>query len=111
MRLPRVRFTVRQVMVAMTLAAVMLAVVIRRRDHCSRMAARHAQEEARARSDYQSARAIGPVLLALEIAHRHAELRSKYQRAASRPWESLPDDPYLNDRPGGAPLHADGWKR
>jgi hypothetical protein len=61
MRLPRVRFTVRQAAVVMTLAALLLAVVIcpliRRGDYRLRMAARHAEEEARTRSDERSARA------------------------------------------------------
>jgi type II secretory pathway component PulJ len=102
MRLPRVRFTVRRMMVAVTLVAILLAVVIRRRDYCLRMAARYAQEEARTRSDLQSARALGPAMLAVHVAAQHGELRRRYQRAASRPWEPLPDDPFLNDPPGSS---------
>jgi hypothetical protein len=95
-RLP-VRFTVRQMMVAVTLVAVLLGVVIRRRDYCLRMAARHAQEEARVRFDRQSARSRLVLLSAFAIEERHAALRSAYQRVAARPWESLPDDPYLDE--------------
>src|SRR4051812_48925187 len=100
MRLPRGRFTVRQVMVVVTLIAVLLAVVIRRRDYCLRMAARHTQEAASARAELRSARTALAARMALEVASRHAELRSRYQRVASRPWESLPDDLSRNDPPG-----------
>lgn len=62
MRLPRVRLTARPASVAVTLAAVLLAVVIcpliRRRDHRSSMAVGREQEEARARSDERYARAM-----------------------------------------------------
>ena len=99
MRFPRVRFTVRQVLVAVALLAVLLAVVIRRRDYCLRMAARHAQQEARERADSWSTRSARSALNArMAVAARHAELSSRYRRVASRPWESLPDDPYLNTR-------------
>src|SRR5262245_9444994 len=100
MRFPRLRFTLRQVMVAVTLVAVLLAAGIRRRDYCLRMAARHAQDEARGRAVLRSARAIATALLAANVVDNHAELRSRYQWAASRPWESLPDDPSLNEPPG-----------
>ena len=98
MRVPRVRFTVRRVLLTVAWMAVLLAVIVpllRRRDYCLRMTARHAQNETQARSDSQSARAIGEALLALEAAHLHTEVRSKYQRVASRPWEALPEDPFV----------------
>jgi hypothetical protein len=62
MRLSRVRLTAWPTSVAMTLAAVLLAVVIcpliRWRDHRSSMAVERDQEEARARSDERYARAM-----------------------------------------------------
>jgi hypothetical protein len=101
MRFPRVRFTVRRVLVAVAWIAILLAVtgpLLRRRDYCLRMAARHAEAEARARAAMRSQRS------AIGAAPRHAELRSKYQRVAARPWESLPDDPFLPDPPRGGSL-------
>jgi hypothetical protein len=62
MRLPRVRFTPRPATVAVTLAAILLVVVIFpliwRRDYRPMVAARHAQEEARASTGERSARAM-----------------------------------------------------
>jgi hypothetical protein len=93
MRFLRVRFKVRQVMVGVALLAVLLAPVMWRRDYCLRMATRHAREEARARSEMRSARTVGAQQIALITAIQHGWLRSRYQRVATRPWESLPDDP------------------
>src|SRR4051812_31590545 len=105
MRPLRVRFTIRQAMVALTLVAVLLAVVIRRRDYCLRMAARHAQQESRERADSRLTRSVSSALTArMAVAARHAELSSRYRRVVTRPWESLPDDPSLNDPPRGGTL-------
>jgi hypothetical protein len=69
MRLPRVRFTVRQATVAAALAAVLLAVIIcplvRRRDYRFRRGARYAREEVLARSDERSARVVAALAGAL----------------------------------------------
>jgi hypothetical protein len=100
MRFPRVRFTVRRVLVAVACIAVLLAVtrpLLRRRDYCLRMAANHAEAEAHLA-------AMRSLRSAINAAPRHAELRSKYQRVAARPWESLPDDPFLPDPPRGGSL-------
>ena len=104
MRLPRLRFTVRQAMIAVTLVAVLLAVVMRRRDYCLTMAARHTQQEETARAAGRVARSKLVALRAWVVAGRHAELRWKYQQVASRPWKPLPDDPYLDKTQDGSPL-------
>jgi hypothetical protein len=108
-RLP-VRCTVRQMMVAVALVAILLGVVIRRWNYCLRMAAWHAQEEARVQFDRQSARSRLVLFSAFFIEERHAALRSAYQRVAARPWESLPDDPYLDKPVSSNPIDPNSPK-
>jgi hypothetical protein len=103
MRFSRVRFTVRRVLVAVAWIAVLLAVTgpfLRQRDYCLRMAARHAEAEASERAAMWNQRS------AIHAALLHTKLRLEYQRIASRPWESLPDDPFLPDPPRGGSLPA-----
>jgi hypothetical protein len=82
MRFPRAPLTVRRVLVAVAWIAVLLAVsgpILRRWDYCLKMAASHAEAEARARAAMRSHRS------AIGAAPRHAELRSTYQRVAPAP--------------------------
>jgi hypothetical protein len=119
MRLPRVRFTVRQMMVAVAFVAVVTgATVIVRRHRIYRVrAAFHAQQEQVAakrwrywsqeaaglsgpagnrsppRSDQERERAVVIVNYSRNRVAHHARLRVKYERVARYPWLPIDPDP------------------
>lgn len=117
-RLPRVRFTVRRLMVAVAVAAVLMGLVAQglRRASLLRLADYHAREARRYRTivvssasvaaDYRAGRPglegdyeAGARLYSDQVrwfgplADHHEALRGKYERAARRPW--LPVEPDL----------------
>jgi hypothetical protein len=103
MHVPRPRFTVRQIMIAVAF----VAVVVRRRDYCLSRAAWHARREASRRADEQWTQ-FTTLMIAHNLtqadANEHARLRSMYETIASRPLEPLPDDPFLKEPPGENPF-------
>ena len=104
MRLPRVRFTVRCMMVAVAVVAVVFGGVhLRQRANLYREKARqHAQMESIIAAVYALSIPPDPQLAPLNAARHtyHAAMRAKYDRAASRPWEYVPPDP---PEPGWSP--------
>ena len=110
-RLPRLRFTVRWLMVAVAvMALVMGAELTRRRWTHRRMMARHYTVSEHSYRD--QAKEIAAEIshgrqdldLALErrlwMADRAAQFRRRWERGAARPWESLrPDPPPLSKPP------------
>ncbi len=102
MGLPRLRFTVRRMMIAVAVVAVGLAVVVgwTRSVFCLKRAAWHAVHEARLRADGRMLASHSLLIranLADSDAAEHARLRARYQYVASRPWEPLPDDPLFGE--------------
>lgn len=115
MRFPRFRLTLRRLMIAVAAVAISIAGGIeanrlwRLRDDYRASAAYHAKrenEERKTLSVIATIRNEGleelprmPVIE--EVAHlrveHHANLKQKYQRAATRPWQSVQPDP---DDPG-----------
>jgi hypothetical protein len=113
MKLPRVRFTVRRMMVGVAVAAVLIGggieVARLNRLRASHLydAAYHARrevEELRNLANFDRGRRGGAAnandrqILLMERASRlrvayHAELKRKYVKAANRPWESVAPDP------------------
>jgi len=106
MRMPRVRFTVRRMMIAVAVAALILYVENLRRRHVTfqRRAtinasyARQFREAFEKRSLNVFAFQHGPVFAAtptlrFKWAEYHENLSRKYERAASHPWETVPADP------------------
>jgi hypothetical protein len=106
MPLPRVWVTVRRMMVAVAVAALILygEGLWRRHDKYERRAAinatyaRQFREAFEKRSLYVFAFQHGPVfaatpVLRLKWAEYHENFAGKYKRAASRPWERVPPDP------------------
>jgi hypothetical protein len=109
MRLPRFRFTVRRLMVAMAIVALLLGggILGRRSLDYRRLAAFHEQMEqrkeravrgieilARAANDpADAAAARRDAAYEAQIGRHHAALKAKYLRAASRPWLPVPPDP------------------
>ena len=106
MGLPRLRFTVRRMMVAVAVVAVLLGAFsqLRRASYCMDRAARHVAQEARLRDEGRML-ASNTLLIAANLADaradEHARLSSIYQYVAFRPWVPLPDDPFLDDTSGG----------
>src|SRR3954469_24445016 len=100
MRVPRVRFTVRRMMVAIAVIAMLLcgAMMGKRWVGCYRRASLYAAGErqwremaARDRGDPRSIAATwGP-----QIAEDYAQLARKYRRAMWRPWSPVAPDPPL----------------
>ena len=90
MPLPLARFTVRRLMVAVAVVAVMLSILAelsRRRIQFGRMAAYHRRRR-------------GSVVAPFDFCHVgnekqffHAIMERKYMRARSSPWISVPPDP------------------
>jgi hypothetical protein len=115
MRVPRVRFTVRRMMVAVAVVAAVLAVspFPQRYANYHREALEHARLVGVSRENAKVQLAAWPehpeVRALLDasaaewerLAAWHADLAQKYSHAASRPWESVPLDPRL---PLSAPL-------
>jgi hypothetical protein len=104
MSFPRLRFTVRRLMVAVAVVAVLLGAfsLLRRASYCMDRAAWHAAQEARLRDEGRIL-ASDTLLIAANLADpradEHARLSSMYQHVAFRPWESLPDDPFREETP------------
>ena len=112
MRLPRLHFTVRWLMVAVAIAGLLVSfvVLLRRRAHYQVQMALHRDQE---ESYLEIARVVGQRLEQLEGAGRQnmggqlrvygesiraqaeysAAQRAKYQRASDRPWLSVAPDP------------------
>ena len=107
MRVPRLRFTVRRMMVAVAVVAAVLAVspFPQRYANYHRKALEHARLVGVSRENAKVHLAAWPehpeVRALLEasaaewerLAAWHADLAQKYSNAASRPWESVPLDP------------------
>jgi hypothetical protein len=108
MRIPRLRFTVRRLMLAVAVVAALLgcADLWRRREHYRRLAETHALSEMVLRVDSVMARGDptgGPGVRLLDLsdsleeaakwADYHAGLRRKYERAARYPWLPVAPDP------------------
>ena len=89
-------------MIAVAVVGVIFGVVNqwRRRDYCLRRAAWHAAREANLRAE-EWRLAQHTLLIAANLtqvnANKHARLKSIYQRIAWKPWEPLPDDPFLEE--------------
>src|SRR5271163_982343 len=99
MRVPRARLTVLGMMIAVAIVAAVFG-VIRRTNYCLSRAAFHARwDESRREDERQSARhtLVIAANLAQADAEEHARWRSMYQKLAWRPWEPLPDDPFLKE--------------
>ena len=111
MGLPRVRFTVRWLMAAVAVVALVMGAELTRRRwaHRQQMARHYARAE---RTYRDQAREIADEIdrgrsdldLALErrlwMADRAAQFRRKWERGAARPWESEPSEPpQLSDPP------------
>ncbi len=102
-RLPRVRFTVRRLMVAVALAAVAIggvawvARVERLASEYRRQYARHSAEVQRYGEEASKALGLGGGrerhVRASRLAAYHARLESKYGRAAHNPWLPVEPDP------------------
>jgi hypothetical protein len=103
MHLPRVRFTVRQLMAAVTVLALVLAVVDqlrRRRESFQQRAKVCRQKVCDAYMDEQSARTTNrfdydPRTTAAyyQLIEYYGALRVKYERAAAHPWWFVGPDP------------------
>ena len=108
MRLPRMQFTVRRMMVAVALVAAVLSVV-ERRERLKGIAVGHKLEKSKVfKSDLEiyliltvspgesgthtaeRERACRPLL---QFNHYHDQMIEKYERAASRPWLPVAPDP------------------
>jgi hypothetical protein len=91
MRLPRLRFTVRRMMVAVAVVGILLGTMTVRRGHSLRLATYHQGQVKRLYDQYGEAenffgRASGGILW-------HSELQWKYERAARYPWLPVEPDP------------------
>jgi hypothetical protein len=103
MRLPRVRFTVRRLMAAVTVLALVLAVadqLRRRRESFQQRAEVCRQKVSDAYMAEQAARTINrfdydPRTTAAyyQLVEHYDALRVKYERAAARPWWFMGPDP------------------
>jgi hypothetical protein len=111
MRLPRVRFTVGGMMIAVAVIAALLwgAMMWRARSEYLRLAADRARNEAAHRSMHkiwadQAAR-LGPeheswkwskeqAAWETKVTRYHAKVRRLYEEAARHPWRSAPEIPY-----------------
>ena len=107
MRVPRMRITIRGMMVAVAVAAILLAVGPFRKRSATyhRKALEHARLVGVSRENAKVQRAawsehpeVRPLLEASaaeweRLAAWHADLAEKFSHAASRPWETVPLDP------------------
>jgi hypothetical protein len=99
MKLPRVRFTVRRMMVAVALVALCLAAwsYWDRRDERFLEFAVKAMTHTTLARDYETGRPFGSLLERAPVNPRkaayHAALARKYERAASHPWLPVAPDP------------------
>jgi hypothetical protein len=97
MRLPRLRFTLRWMMMAVAGVAILISGhrAWRRQVYCSGWAAIWALNEESKRREAENARRAHQERLAAACeaeAARFAGLRSKYERTAVRFWEPVPKD-------------------
>ena len=100
MRVPRVRFTVRQLMIAAALIAVLMAVVVglqRRTAHLKRLSLWQSGEANRWELLLTESSVNGPLASAiLDKVHWHDAIAARYERAARSPWlpiEAFPPAP------------------
>jgi hypothetical protein len=87
MQMPRVRFTVRTIMVVVAIAAMILAWSYdrpARRERCHEIAARHASLSAEYRRNADGDQTM------LRIAAWHERMGRMFESAADRPWEPIP---------------------
>jgi hypothetical protein len=112
MRRPRVRFTVRRMMVAVAIMAVFFGAadgLRRRRESFGQQAkrfARKASDEYNASMSVGRHATFGPSPLEMRISQAHYQLadhysalKEKYERAASAPWLPVEPDPAAPDWP------------
>src|SRR4051794_241748 len=98
MRILRVRFTLRRMMVAVALVALYLGTEAGsgRRDYCRKMAERHvelARAGIRNAEEIASGKVAGPVELLdynKSMIHTHLDTAQVYRRAALWPWVEIP---------------------
>jgi hypothetical protein len=100
MRVPRVRFTVRQLMIAAALVAVLMAVGVglqRRTAHLKRLSRWQSGEANRWELLLTESSVNGPLASAiLDKVHWHDAIAAGYERAAGSPWlpiEAFPPAP------------------
>jgi hypothetical protein len=100
MRVPRVRFTVRQLMIAAALVAVLMAVGVglqRRTAHLKRLSRWQSGEANRWELLLTESSVNGPLASAiLDKVHWHDAIAARYERAARSPWlpiEAFPPAP------------------
>jgi hypothetical protein len=106
MRLTRVRFTIRGLMVAIAILAVVLGIVdgVRRRRESfarrARMYAQKARDEIRDAENYQITRRgsefgydARTTAAHYELVEHYWALQEKYDQAAARPWRLIAPDP------------------
>jgi hypothetical protein len=100
--LPRVRFTVRRLMIAVAVLALLLgATAIRqRRAHFQSLADYHAVQARHIQSSHGSMIRPGGTLVHVPLgspsrAAYHKDMAIKYEHAASRPWMTVEPDPPL----------------
>jgi hypothetical protein len=106
MRLPRMRFTIRRMMVVVAVASVLLGItagLLRRRDSLKRRAeyyARKASRELMSGMSITQATTFGPSPMEVrmqeayfKLADHYTVLELKYKRAADHPWLPVGPDP------------------
>ena len=99
MRVPRVRFTVRRMMVAVAIVAIIMGAVDLWQNSVSYRSkiAHHAQMERSSvfviGGDDTPAAHEELARVSRAWTEHHATLRRKYERAAARPWKYVPPDP------------------
>jgi hypothetical protein len=113
MRVTRVRFTVRRMMVAVAVMAVVLSAadqLRRRRESFVQRAEESKRRVSAAYRDEQSARVGNPfdfdprtTTAYSQWAEHHSAMREKYERAAASPWLFVGPDPPEPDWPNGVP--------
>ena len=97
MRMPRFRFTVRRMMVAVAIVAMLLgawAALARRTANLRQVALEHGQKAGRLEIEtVTSAISQGEAARRMEIVHWHDAMSAKYERAARYPWLTVAPDP------------------
>jgi hypothetical protein len=115
MRLPRMRFTIRRMMVAIAVVAAILGLIEERRARFRRISLAHTREQANLNltdldvyliiEPRQTGANPSPSTIKAEAARmratipfsrfldHHARMAEKYQRASSRPWLLVASDP------------------
>jgi hypothetical protein len=107
MKLPRVRFTVRRMMVAVAVVAlpILAGITLQRRSHYRWVAGEFARREQVVKLLTDPTTLVVKDLTGAEVAvinSRHADyytrMREKYERAAQRPWRIVGPDPFEPER-------------